>query len=69
MTSNAARTRELNDTIRYTMWSVFRLETPLGRRATGAEADEVEKLFAELAGEDVRSAACTTCPGCAPTPT
>ena len=53
MTSNAARTRELNDTIRYTMWSVFRLETPLGDADRAAEAAEVEKLFAELAGEDV----------------
>ena len=54
MTSNAARTRELNDTIRYTMWSVFRLETPLGDADRSREADEVEKLLAELAGEDVK---------------
>jgi peroxiredoxin len=54
MTSNAARTRELNDTIRYTMWSVFRLETPLGDADRALEADEVEKLLAELAGEDVK---------------
>ena len=54
MTSNAARTRELNDTIRYTMWSVFRLETPLGDADRSLEADEVEKLLNELAGEDVK---------------
>src|SRR4029453_195458 len=54
MTSNAARTRELNDTIRYTMWSVFRLETPLGDADRSSEADEVEKLLAALAGEDVK---------------
>ena len=54
MTSNAARTRELNDTIRYTMWSVFRLETPLGDADRSLEADEVDKLLAELAGEDVK---------------
>jgi hydrogen peroxide-dependent heme synthase len=54
MTTNAARTRELNDTIRYTMWSVFRLETPLGDADRTVEADEVEKLLAELAGEDVK---------------
>jgi hydrogen peroxide-dependent heme synthase len=54
MTSNAARTRELNDTIRYTMWSGFRLETPLGDADRALEADEVEKLLAELAGEDVK---------------
>ena len=48
------RAKDLNDQIRYTMWSVFRLATPLGDGAdrTG-EAEEVEKLFAELAGEDV----------------
>ena len=52
--SNAARVREINDSIRYTMWSVFKLETVLGddsdRAAIGAE---VEKLFAELAEADV----------------
>jgi len=51
--TNAARLRELNDTIRYTMWSVFRLETPLGDADRESEAAELEKLLAELAGEDV----------------
>jgi peroxiredoxin len=54
MTTNAARTRELNDTIRYTMWSVFRLQAPLGDADRALEAAEVEKLLAELAGEDVK---------------
>jgi peroxiredoxin len=36
------------------MWSVFRLETPLGDADRALEADEVEKLLAELAGEDVK---------------
>jgi peroxiredoxin len=54
MTTNAARTRELNDTIRYTMWSVFRLEAPLGDADRALEAAEVDKLLAELAGEDVK---------------
>jgi peroxiredoxin len=53
-TSKAARAREINDSIRYTMWSVFKLETVLGddsdRASIGAEA---EKLFAELAEADV----------------
>ncbi|WP_193610689.1 hydrogen peroxide-dependent heme synthase [Nocardioides lijunqiniae] len=53
-TSKAARVREINDSIRYTMWSVFKLDTVLGddtdRAAVGAEA---EKLFAELAEVDV----------------
>ncbi len=56
-TSKAARTRELNDAIRYTMWSVFRLADVLGPEDVGAdrtsEAAEVEKLVEELAGEDV----------------
>ncbi|QIG41613.1 chlorite dismutase family protein [Nocardioides anomalus] len=52
--SNAARIREINDTIRYTMWSVFRLATPLGEDADrAAEAAELEKLIAALAEEDV----------------
>ena len=52
--SNAARVREINDSIRYTMWSVFRLESVLGEDADRtAEGAEVEKLFAELAEADV----------------
>ena len=52
--SNAARVREINDSIRYTMWSVFRLEAVLGEDADRtAETTEVEKLFAELAEGDV----------------
>ena len=35
--TNAARTRELNDTIRYTMWSVFRLRDVLGDDADRAQ--------------------------------
>jgi peroxiredoxin len=54
MTSNAARVKEINASIRYTMWSVFRLETPLGDDADrAAEGAEVEKLYAELAEADV----------------
>ena len=51
--SNAARTRELNDTIRYTMWSVFRLENPLGDADRAAEAADVEALFEVLGEGDV----------------
>ncbi|NPC97983.1 hydrogen peroxide-dependent heme synthase [Nocardioides sp. zg-DK7169] len=52
--SNAARVREINDSIRYTMWSVFRLRDVLGDDADRAgEAAEVEKLFADLAEADV----------------
>jgi len=45
--------KDLNDVIRYTAWSVFRLRTPLGDADRETEAREVEKLFEELAGEDV----------------
>ena len=52
--SNASRIREINDSIRYTMWSVFRLATPLGEEADRtAEGAEVGKLIAALAEEDV----------------
>jgi chlorite dismutase len=51
--SNAARVREINDSIRYTMWSVFRLRDVLGPDADRpAEGAEVEKLFAELDESD-----------------
>jgi peroxiredoxin len=51
--SNAARIREINDSIRYTMWSVFRLADVLGDADRATEGAEVEKLFAELAEGDV----------------
>jgi peroxiredoxin len=51
--SKAARINELNESIRYTMWSVFRLRDLLGDADRAAEAAEVESLFAKLAGEDV----------------
>ena len=51
--SNAARTRELNDTIRYTMWSVFRLRDVLGEADRAAEAADLEALLEVLAEQDV----------------
>ena len=52
--SNAARTRELNDTIRYTMWSVFKVRDVLGADADrAAEAGDLDALFSSLAEEDV----------------
>ena len=52
--TNAARINELNETIRYTMWSVFRLEHTLGPDADrAAEAAELEALIADLAAQDV----------------
>ena len=50
--SNAARINELNATIRYTMWSVFRARTPLPALRDGL-AGEVDGLFEQLAGKDV----------------
>jgi hydrogen peroxide-dependent heme synthase len=49
--TNAARVRELNATIRYTMWSVFRA-TPLPALRQDM-AGEVEALCEQLAGKDV----------------
>ncbi|NYG58522.1 chlorite dismutase [Nocardioides daedukensis] len=51
--TNAARIRELNDTIRYTMWSVFRLDTVLGDADRAAEAAELDAFYQKLAADDV----------------
>lgn len=45
--------KEINETIRYTMWTVLRLRDVLGDADRAAEAAEVEALFAKLAAEDV----------------
>ncbi|GLY94845.1 hydrogen peroxide-dependent heme synthase [Actinoplanes sp. NBRC 103695] len=50
--TNAARINELNATIRYTMWSVFRVSAPLPALRDGL-ATEVDTLFEQLAGKDV----------------
>jgi hydrogen peroxide-dependent heme synthase len=50
--SNAARLRELNDTVRYTMWSVFRATLPLPAERDGL-AGEVDALVEQLAAKDV----------------
>jgi chlorite dismutase len=47
------KARELNDTIRYTMWSVFRLREPLGDADRETEAKEVGALLDELADSDL----------------
>jgi chlorite dismutase len=47
------RARELNDSIRYTAWSVFRVSDPIGEyEARQVLADEVEVLFEQLAAKD-----------------
>jgi chlorite dismutase len=50
--SNAARINELNATIRYTMWSVFKAETPLPALREDLST-EVDTLFEQLSGKDV----------------
>jgi hydrogen peroxide-dependent heme synthase len=45
--------KDLNDTIRYTMWSVFHLRDDIGAGDREAEASEVAKLFDELGAADV----------------
>jgi peroxiredoxin len=51
--TNASRLRELNATIRYTMWSVFRVADQLGPAPRDEVAAEVEALVEQLAGKDV----------------
>ncbi len=51
--TNASRIKDLNDSIRYTMWSVFKLRDLIGDADRAAEAAEVEELFAKLAADDV----------------
>lgn len=50
--TNAARLNELNATIRYTMWSVYRTSQALPSLRENVTA-EATALFDELAGEDV----------------
>lgn len=61
MTENAAhakapnagkKARDLNEVIRYTLWSVFRLREVLPEDRAGY-ADEVQELFDQLAAKDV----------------
>ena len=50
--TNAARINELNASIRYTMWSVFRAHAPLPPLRDEL-AGEVDGLFEQLTGKDV----------------
>lgn len=45
--------KEINDTIRYAMWSVYKLDRVLGDADRAAEAAEVDALVARLAEDDV----------------
>ncbi len=51
--TNAASAREINEQIRYTMWSVFRLARPLGDADRATEATEVSDLLAKLNADDI----------------
>ncbi|OKI01162.1 hypothetical protein A6A06_20255 [Streptomyces sp. CB02923] len=52
-TPNAGKkAKDLNEVIRYTLWSVFKLRDALPADRAGY-ADEVETLFAQLAAKDV----------------
>ena len=54
MTTTGKKARELNDSIRYTMWSVFSLRDVLGEAADRqGEAAEIDELVAELEADDV----------------
>ena len=46
------KARDINQVIRYTMWSVFRVRRPLTDDRSGV-ADEVEDLFEQLGAKDV----------------
>jgi chlorite dismutase len=52
------RARELNDLIRYTMWSVFRVREPLPEDARGEIAQEITELLEQLAGKGVVTRGC-----------
>jgi peroxiredoxin len=47
------RPRELNDVVRYTMWSVFALVRPLADADRAVVGKEAEVLFADLTADDV----------------
>jgi hydrogen peroxide-dependent heme synthase len=47
------KARELNDVIRYTAWSVFRVATPVGDADRSALSAEVSELFDQLPAKDV----------------
>ena len=48
-----ARMREINETLRYTMWSVFEVTEGIGDADRAAMVAEVEALVADLESGDV----------------
>jgi hydrogen peroxide-dependent heme synthase len=53
MSSNAARIRELNDSIRYTMWSVFKVTSSLRPADRAPAVADATAFLADLAAKDV----------------
>jgi hydrogen peroxide-dependent heme synthase len=53
MATNVKKAREINDMVRYTMWSVFKFRDLFGDEDRAAEIAEVESLFAEFAEHGV----------------
>ncbi|TCC21357.1 hydrogen peroxide-dependent heme synthase [Kribbella sindirgiensis] len=57
MVTGKPKARELNDVIRYTLWSVFKVETPLGGPESQTDRDELtaelNDLVGKLAADDV----------------
>jgi len=47
------KARELNEVIRYTAWSVFRVAKPLPEDSRAAYAQEIDELYTDLAEKDV----------------
>jgi peroxiredoxin len=50
--------RELNELVRYTMWTVFRVATPLGDADRGPLAEEMSALFEQLEAKGVQVRGC-----------
>jgi peroxiredoxin len=57
-TDQKPKARELNELIRYTMWSVFRVREPLADESRAELADEVSELLDQLAGKGVVTRGC-----------
>ena len=56
--SEKKKARELNDLIRYTMWSVFRVTEPLADDGRDAMASELTDLLDQVAGKGVVTRGC-----------
>ena len=66
---SASQIREINDTIRYTMWSVFTVSSPLPDATGPRSRPRSRRCSRSWSRRTSSSAASTTSPGCGPTPT